>query len=271
MITLCMEVSMMHSHSSIHERAAQYACTDTEKLFRDFHISEEGYDPALVERSRELYGGNILPEGKRDSAGRRLRRAFVNPFTMILFVLAVISFFTDVLLASNFSRDGSTVIIIVSMLLLSGIMRFIQEMRAKRITDRLSGILRSEVLARRSGNWQRIPSSELVVGDRVRLQAGDPVPADLRLTAAQGLLVSQSSITGESGAVGKDAAPLPAEQARSWSEYRNLAFLGSSVIGGTGEGVVLAVGRDTVYGGFSGSDGGKRTGSIREPTPSPGC
>jgi Mg2+-importing ATPase len=253
-----MEVSMMHSHSSIHERAAQYACADTEKLFRDFHISEDGYDPAQVERSRELYGENILPEGKGDSVGRRLRRAFVNPFTMILFVLAVISFFTDVLLASNFSRDGTTVIIIVSMLLLSGIMRFIQEMRAKRITDRLSSILRSEVLVRRSGNWQRIPSSELVVGDRVRLLAGDPVPADLRLTAAQGLLVSQSSITGESGAVGKDAAPLPSEQARSWGEYRNLVFLGSSVIAGTGEGVVLAVGRDTVYGGFSGSDRAKK-------------
>ena len=126
----------------------------------------------------------------------RLRKAFVNPFTVILFVLASISFVTDVLLASNFSRDMTTVVIILSMLLISGVVRFVQEMRAKRVADRLTQMIASNVWVRRKGEWLEMPSTELVVGDRVRLFAGERVPADIRLTAANDLFVSQSVITG---------------------------------------------------------------------------
>lgn len=113
-------------------------------------------------------------------AGRRTRcstacaRAFINPFAVILFVLASISFVTDVLLASNFSRDMTTVIIILSMLLISGGVRFIQEMRAKRVADRLTEMIASEVLAYRYGQWVGLSSTELVVGDTVRLLARGP-------------------------------------------------------------------------------------------------
>mgnify|MGYP000405771816 CR=1 FL=1 len=241
----------MKGERTIHRRVLEYAYMDTDALYRDFHIPEQGYDEEQAEESRQRYGSNVLSGRASDTVLYRLRRAFINPFAVILFVLASISFVTDVLLASNFSRDMTTVIIILSMLLISGGVRFIQEMRAKRVADRLTEMIASEVLAYRYGQWVGLSSTELVVGDTVRLLAGDRVPADIRLTAAKDLFVSQSVITGESAIWEKQAQVLPEGQARSYGEYENIVFMGSSVIGGTGEGIVLAVGKDTVYGGFS--------------------
>lgn len=241
----------MKGERTIHRRVLEYAYMDTDALYRDFHIPEQGYDEEQAEESRQRYGSNVLSGRASDTVLYRLRRAFINPFAVILFVLASISFVTDVLLASNFSRDMTTVIIILSMLLISGGVRFIQEMRAKRVADRLTEMIASEVLAYRDGQWVGLSSTELVVGDTVRLLAGDRVPADIRLTAAKDLFVSQSVITGESAIWEKQARVLPKGQVRSYGEYENIVFMGSSVIGGTGEGIVLAVGKDTVYGGFS--------------------
>lgn len=245
---------------TIHRRVLDYAYTDTETLYRDFHISEQGYTEKQVEESRTQYGSNILSGRASDTVLYRLCRAFVNPFAIILLILASISFVTDVLLASNFSRNMTTVIIILSMLLISGVVRFMQELRAKSVADHLTGMIASNILVRRNNRWVGLSSTELVVGDQVRLLAGDRVPADIRLTAADDLFVSQSVITGESAILEKNTDVLAQEKARSYGEYTNIAFMGSAVIGGTAEGVVLAVGKDTVYGGFSGTQSSEKNG-----------
>lgn len=241
----------MKDGSSIHHRVLHYAYTGTETLYRDFYITEDGYDKEQIQKSQQQYGSNQLTGRSKDTVLHRLRKAFINPFTIILFVLAIISFITDVLLASNFSRDMTTVLIILSMLLISGIIRFIQEMRSKNVADHLTNLLHSSVTVRRNGHWEEIASSDLVVGDQVRLFAGDRVPADIRLTSTNELFVSQSIITGESSILEKHSEPLVSKKLPSYGAYTNIAFMGSSVTGGSGEGVVLAVGPDTVYGGFS--------------------
>ena len=243
-----------------HRRVLDYAYMDMDTLFRDFHISGRGYSDEQAEASRARYGKNSLSGRASDTILYRLRRAFLNPFTVILFVLACISFLTDVVLASNFSRNITTVVIMLCMLLISGAVRFTQELRAKRVADRLTGIIASTVLVRRNGTWVRVSSPELVVGDLVRLSAGDRVPADIRLTAAKELFVSQSVITGESEILEKDARTLSPGQAQSYAAYRNLVFMGSVLTGGSGEGVVLAVGEDTVYGGFTAAEPSRKNG-----------
>ena len=243
-----------------HRRVLDYAYMDMDTLFRDFHISNRGYSDEQAEASRARYGKNSLSGRASDTILYRLRRAFLNPFTVILFVLACISFLTDVVLASNFSRNITTVVIMLCMLLISGVVRFTQELRAKRVADRLTGIIASTVLVRRNGTWVRVSSPELVVGDLVRLSAGDRVPADIRLTAAKELFVSQSVITGESEILEKDARTLSPGQAQSYAAYRNLVFMGSVLTGGSGEGVVLAVGEVTVYGGFTAAEPSRKNG-----------
>ena len=241
----------MKRDHTVHRRVLDYAYQDTDALYRDFDISASGYTEEQIEESRARYGKNRLSGRASDTVFYRLRRAFVNPFTVILFVLAMLSFMTDVVLASNFSRNITTPAVILCMLLVSGIVRFVQELRAKRIADHLTEMVSSTVLVCRGGAWIEVASEELVVGDRVRLMAGDRVPADIRLTVAQDLFLSQSVLTGESAIVQKNADVLPVGAARSYSDYSNLAFMGSSVTGGAGEGIVLAVGGDTVYGGFT--------------------
>lgn len=253
----------MQNSPIAHQRVLNCAYIDIDALYQDFHIPQQGYNDKQVEESRIEYGKNVLLSRASDTALYRLRRAFINPFTIILFVLAAVSFLTDVVLASNFSRNITTAVIILCMLLFSGIVRFIQEMRAKRIADHLTQMVSSTVLVLRKDKWLRIPSAELVVGDKVRLFAGERVPADIRLTWVRDLFVSQSVLTGESAILEKNSDTLVCGQAKSYSDYYNIAFMGSLVTGGTGEGIVLAVGKDTVYGGFSAAEAHPKNGFDR--------
>ena len=139
----------MRGDGIIHPRILDYAYTGTDVLYRDFHISQQGYSDEQVEASRGQYGKNILSGRASDTVLYRLHRAFINPFSMILFVLAAISLVTDVFLASNFSRNFTTVTIILSMLLISGVVRFTQELRAKHVADHLTRMIASNVLVLR--------------------------------------------------------------------------------------------------------------------------
>jgi Mg2+-importing ATPase len=253
----------MKKSKAVHQRVLKYACADIDTVYRDFHITLQGYTEEQAEESRIRYGKNVLSGRAADTVLHRLRRAFVNPFTMILFVLAVISFLTDAVLVSNFSGNITTPVIILCMLLVSGLVRFMQELRAKRIADHLTEMVSSAVQVRRNGKWIKLSSEELVVGDRVRLSAGDRIPADLRLLAAKDLFVSQSVLTGESAILEKKGKAPSKDRARFYGEYENLVFMGSSVTGGSGEGIVLAVGKDTVYGGFSTGESCSRNGFDR--------
>lgn len=250
----------MKSINLIHERVKKYAHTEASAIYRDLHLSEDGYLEEEAAESREKYGENRLTGQKADTVWHRMRRAFINPFTIILFLLASISFITDVLLAANGSPDVTTVLMIASMLLISGIVRFVQEMRSKNITDYLSQLVSTTILVRRDGTWQNRPSEELVVGDLVRLNAGERVPADIRLVSASDLFISQSVISGESAVSEKNSEVLSEEPAASFAQYRNIAFTGSSVIGGTGVGIILAVGKNTVYGDMSETKGNRKSG-----------
>ena len=241
----------MKNNRNIHRRVLDYAYLDIATLYRDFNLSKQGYTDEEVETSRIRYGKNILSDRKSDTVLYRLRRAFINPFSIILFLLAIISFLTDVVLASNFSRNITTTSIILCMLLISSIVRFIQELRAKNIGDHLTKMITSTVLVRRKNKWLRISSNELVVGDQVRLFAGDRIPADIRLTQANDLFITQSVLTGETAVLEKNTDVISQGQAKAYSEYKNLVFMGSSIIGGNCEGIVLAVGKKTIYGGFS--------------------
>ena len=215
-----------------HQRVLDCAYIGIDTLYQNFQIPRQGYQEKQAEESRIKYGKNVLSGRASDTTLYRLRRAFINPFTIILFVLAGVSFLTDVVLASNFSRNITTSVIILCMLLFSGIVRFIQEMRAKRIAEHLTQMVSSTVFVLRNNQWKRLPSEELVVGDKVRLFAGERVPADIRLTWAKDLFVSQSVLTGESAILEKNADTLVCGQARSYSDYHNIAFMGSSITGG---------------------------------------
>ena len=225
-------------------------------------LSPEGLTDELVRDSRIQYGSNRPANQKKDTMGFRLRRAFVNPFSVVLAVLAGISLVTDVILATNAGRNYMTFVIICSMLLISGTVRFLQELHSHKVTAHLTRLIRSEISVCRSGVWTEVDSGELVVGDRIRLTAGQRVPADLRLTEAEGCFVSQSGITGESALQAKNARAL-SELPERLTDFQNMLFEGTTLLSGSCTGIVLAVGTDTVYGGISADPSGRKDGFNR--------
>ena len=235
-------------------RIRKYAYRKVSQIYKELEISHDGLSRSQVEVMRERYGVNSFSGQKNDTMLRRLRRAFINPFNIILFVLGMISLATDVILASNFARNATTAIIIFSMILISGTIRLIQEIRAKNAAKQLNRLIDESITVRRAGEVKEIPAEELVVGDIVLLSAGDRVPADIRLTKVSDLFVSQAAITGESAILEKNTQALSYSNPESLTQLENLAFMATTVISGKGEGIVLAVGKDTLYGSFAKED-----------------
>lgn len=232
----------------------KYAYREVSQIYQELEVSQDGLSQAQVEVMRERYGVNRFSQRKNDTMLRRLRRAFINPFNIILFVLGMISLATDVILASNFAKNATTVIIIFSMILISGAIRLIQEIRAKNASKQLNRLIHESITVRREGVVKEIPAEKLVVGDIVLLSAGDRVPADLRLIKVSDLFLSQAAITGESAILEKNAQALSYSNPESLTQLENLAFMATTVISGKGEGIVLAVGKDTLYGSFAKED-----------------
>ena len=112
-------------------RIRKYAYREPAQIYKDIGASPDGLSTEQVDAMQEKYGANSFAGRKNDTTLRRLRRAFINPFNVILFILGIISLVTDVFLASDFSKNASTAIIIFSMILISGTIRLIQELRAK--------------------------------------------------------------------------------------------------------------------------------------------
>lgn len=240
----------MKKASLLSDRMKKYAHSDTAALYTDLGIPQDGFRPEQIEAMKKKYGDNNVTARKSDTVGFRLRRAFVNPFTAILFVLAIVSFVTDIWHTNHLHQNFTTTFIIIVMILISGTVRFIQEIRAKHAYDQLDRLVHTHVHVKRNGVITTIPAEELVVGDYVYLSAGDSIPADMRLTNTVDLFVSQAAITGESGILEKNSGKQGYTEQAAFSEYENLVFMGTSVISGKGEGVVLAVGKETLYGNF---------------------
>lgn len=235
-------------------RITKYAYSDPTQIYKDIGTSPQGLTSEEVESMREKFGANCFAGRKNDTFFYRLRRAFINPFNVILFTLGIISLVMDVLLASDFSKNTSTAIIILSMTFISGSIRLIQELRAKNAAQQLNRLIHENIMVKRAGERVEIPAENLVIGDVVLLSAGNRVPADIRLTQVSDLYISQAAITGESAIVEKSSRTLDDDNHKTLMQFDNLAFMATTVISGKGEGVVIAVGKNTLYGNFAKPD-----------------
>ena len=208
--------------------------------------SENGLSQQQVEEYRDLYGTNKVTQHKKESLIKRLFQAFINPFTGILIFLAIISAYMDIILAEPGDKNPTTVIIITSMIFISGMLRFVQETRSGNAAESLLKLIKTTCTVKRMGERQEVPLDDAVVGDIVYLSAGDMVPADIRILHAKDLFINQSSLTGESEPIEKTSLKTIKEE--SLQNYSCLAFMGSNVISGSATGIIVSVGDDTLFG-----------------------
>ena len=231
------------------ERLAAAIQTPLKDSLAFYHTSLKGLDQEQVEENRDLYGENTITKGQEDSIFKKIYESIINPFTIILLVIAFISLVTNVWLAKPGQEDPTTSIIIVVLVLISGGIRFVQELRSDKATTNLSKMIVNTATVIRDGLEQELPIDELVVGDLVKLSAGDMIPADVILFESRDFFVQQSGLTGESDAVEKLALNKATNQnVDSFLEAESLAFMGTNVISGSATAMVLAVGDDTMMG-----------------------
>lgn len=217
-------------------------------ILEKYNTSYSGYEEIKVELMREEYGKNEITHQKGDSLVKRLIESFINPFTIILLILAIISFVTDIMIVDSSKRDATSVVIVTSMVLVSGILRFIQETKSNKAAEKLGEMVKTTISVERKGvGIKEIPISEIVVGDIIHIAAGDMIPADIRILKAKDLFISQSSLTGESEPVEKVDTAIT-HDCKNPIELNNLAFMGSNVISGSAIAIAINVGNDTIFG-----------------------
>ena len=226
--------------------ALQFPVKETLAFYKS---SFRGLTEEQVEENRDLYGENIITKGQEDSILKKIYESIINPFTVILLVIALVSLVTNVWLAKPGEEDPTTSIIIVVLVLISGGIRFVQELRSDRAASNLSQLIVNTATVIREGAEQELPIDELVVGDIIKLSAGDMIPADVLLLDSRDFFVQQSGLTGESDAVEKVCLAKSDEQnLDSLLETESLAFMGTNVISGRATALVLVVGDETMMG-----------------------
>ena len=231
-------------------------CQPDEALDR-VQASRAGLTEEQVEERRAHYGRNEVAHEKPPTWYEELVRSFITPFNGVLFVVSIVSLFTDVIFAAPEDRSFRTIIVLMAMVLLSTLLRFWQEFQSNKAAEELKAMVRSTTAVLRAGMQrpQETPIGDLVPGDIVSLSAGDMVPADVRVLSAKDLFVSQAMLTGESIPVEKyptlagTAEPPTAPAAnRSVVDLETVCFMGSNIVSGSAIAVVGATGNATYFG-----------------------
>jgi P-type Mg2+ transporter len=217
---------------------AHVALMPLAQLCARLHASERGLTQAEAQE-RLLASGPNEPVVHRQGHGLRHLLAFAtNPLVVILLLASLVS---------GLLNDVANATIIALMVLLSMVLNVAQTYRSQQAAERLRDEVAPTAAVLRDGTWIDLPRRDLVPGDVIRLAAGDRMPADARLFTSRDLHVQQAALTGESMPTDKDAGDLLAAPAQL-AEARNMVFLGTSVVSGTAQALVVATGPATAFG-----------------------
>ena len=213
------------------------ASADVDSVIKEFNSRPEGHYNEEVTTSRIQYGKNEVTNHNKYVVLKRLARSFGNIFIITLAIIDILWMVLD--------PDVIYFVILTTLILVSGTVTFIQETRSSKAAAQLVSMVTTIITVRREGVEIEIDSKELVVGDIIILDTGDMIPADVRIIKSNHLKVDQSALTGESGGVTKYSDPTDADDILACN---NMAFMGTNVIGGSAEAIVVAVGDDTIFG-----------------------
>ncbi|MED4958509.1 calcium-translocating P-type ATPase, SERCA-type [Paenibacillus macerans] len=210
-----------------------------EALLERFGVTrDQGLSDEEARRRREESGWNELEEGKRISP----ILLFLNQFKDFMMLVLM-----GATLISGFLGEYLDAVTIIAIIILNGVLGFIQEFRAERSLRALKQLSAPHANVLREGTVKHVPARELVPGDIVVLESGDRIPADIRWLSTNSLDVEESALTGESHPVGKHAGVL-SESEVPLGDQKNIGFMGTMITRGTGRGIVIRTGMGTEMG-----------------------
>ena len=222
---------------------ADYAKKDINQLFLDFNTRKTGLNQIEADERLEEYGKNIIDIQNSNNLFERLKEAIINPFNIVLIVVAIITYITDVVIAETPSY--ATLVMLVIIVILSAIISFIQTEKSNNAAKKLQKMITNKIDVIRNGNNIEIDIEDAVPGDIVKLASGDMIPGDVRFFETKDLFIDQSQLTGESNPVEKFSYT---KNYNDISELNNIGLMGSNVVSGSAKGIILTTGNQTYFG-----------------------
>ena len=226
------------------QTAARWAASahlhDVAALARALDVDlRTGLSPQEAARRAAQYGPNSLAKARRRSALALLAEQFQDFMVLVLLAAAVVS---------GFVGEFTDTLVILVIVVLNALIGFVQAWRADQAIAALRKLAAAQASVLRGGQVQTLPAHALVPGDVVLLEAGNQIPADLRLFEVVQFQVDESALTGESVSVAKQTAPLPPQEGSALGERSNMAFKGTAATAGRARGLVVATGMHTELG-----------------------
>ncbi|MBP0989951.1 MAG: calcium-translocating P-type ATPase, PMCA-type [Oscillospiraceae bacterium] len=224
----------------------KYYLEEKNKVYEELRSCENGITAEEALKRIGEDGKNKLAEGKKVSLFARFMSQLANPMIIILIVAAVISLITSIYANESFAD----VFIILFVVILNAILGVLQESKAEKAIEALKEMTAATCKVIRNGELLHIKTEDLAVGDVVLLEAGDSVPADVRIIESVGLKCDEAALTGESFPVEKTSDALVESDGRDvpLGDRKNMAYMGSVVVYGRGKAMVTATGMNTEMG-----------------------
>ena len=215
-----------------------------EEVLLQVGSNRDGLDESTAAERLSQNGKNQLQEGKKKSLAAKVWEQIRDPMILVLIAAAIVS--------GAFGEIADMVIILI-VVVLNAVLGIVQEGKAERAIEALQNMSAPYSKVRRGGSVEKIKSEDIVVGDIVLLEAGDSVPADMRILDAASLKIEEAALTGESVPADKSADALEViEKEIPLADRSCMAYMGTSVVYGRCEGVVTATGMDTEMGKIAG-------------------
>jgi Ca2+-transporting ATPase len=208
-----------------------------DEVITSLNSSSDGLSQEEAKRRLVQFGPNEVVKKRKVSPWLLLLEQFKNFLILILFVAAIIA---------SIKGEVIDAILIFAVVLLAGILGFVQEYKAERAMEALKRLAAPTATVLRDGKETEIPARELVPGDIVLLRTGDRIPADGRLIEAVNLRTEEAPLTGESTPIDKIKGPIEGEV--SVGDRRNMVFMGTAAVYGRGEAIITATGMATEFG-----------------------
>lgn len=209
----------------VEENLKRYSNLDIEELFKEYKTSYSGISIVELDDRLEEYGKNIIDTKNNNSLINRLKEAFINPFNMVLILVAIITFITDVVIPTK--KDYATFILIVATVIISAIISFIQQVKSDKAAKKLQKMISNKIDVIRDDVLSIVDDEDIVPGDIVKLSSGDMLPGDVRFLTVKDLFIDQASLTGESNPVEKFAESKGNE---GITDISNIGFMGTNIV-----------------------------------------
>ena len=225
------------------KKLRKYSKADQNEVLKEFKTSIKGLSIVDIEERLDEYGKNTIEIENNNTWFKKIKDAVINPFNIVLILVAIVTFITDVIIPVK--KDYATFVLIVSTIIISAIISLNQETKSDNAAKKLKKMISNKIDVIRDEVQVLVDVENVVPGDIVKLSSGDMIPGDVRFLDVKDLFVDQASLTGESNPVEKFSKY---EDSDSVTDIQNIGFMGTNIVSGSATAVVVATGSQTYFG-----------------------